>query len=144
MNPARDIMVMICKWYCCKDVNASAFNFKNIEWTLNTEHSKSKTPPFHTLTLCGIEQNSKQKVIFWIRIGGGVVGGPSPSSTFQLMSKLCRSFSIFDNYLLALFRQHTRPTYIHTFLVGGKKGGMAWKLEAKYCNYSKHLRSSDN
>ena len=71
----------------------------------------------------------EQTVIFWIRIGGGgVVGGPSPSSTFQLMSKLCRSFSIFDNYLLTLFRQQARPTaYIPiSYLVGGKKGGGCW------------------
>ena len=69
----------------------------------------------------------EQTVIFWIRIGGGggVVGGPSPSSTFQLMSKLCRSFSIFDNYLLALL--DSKPDQQHTFLFSGwEKGGACW------------------
>ena len=86
------------------------------KWTLNI----FKRWPI-PLYLMWIEQT----VIFWIRIGGGgVVGGPSPSSTFQLMSKLCRSFSIFDNYLLALL--DSKPDQQHTFLFSGwEKGGPA-------------------
>ena len=47
----RDIMVMICKWYCCKDVNASALDYND-----NIYVCRDLYNTFVTISLIGLEK----------------------------------------------------------------------------------------